>query len=130
MVNKGEVTISIEDFDTMREQARKYDPYAEAKAEAGIRREVAKMISFGEEEFTKRIKAINDMGRDAPDKEVNKKFEAALATITIYVDEKQLKRLIQKYIDPASGDTYADIKAAPDKALDKMKIKIRKRKEN
>ena len=126
MVNKGEVTISIEDFDTMREQARKYDPYAEA----GIRREVAKMISFGEEEFTKRIKAINDMGRDAPDKEINKKFEAALSTITIYVDEKQLKRLIQKYIDPASGDTYADIKAAPDKALDKMKIKIRKRKEN
>lgn len=124
---KGTVTLDLEVFDRIRQQAENYNPNAKEEAKQEFRKEIMKLIAgFDDEEYIKRLKLIDDTDADASDSKISKMFDESLSTLRIIVNERQLKRMIRKYIDQAASDTHEDIKKASDSVLERIQIVLKK----
>lgn len=59
------------------------------------------------------------------DKQIQKRFDEAIAKFRIILDPEKTKRLIQKYIEKDRSDSHADVKNASRKVLEQITITIK-----
>lgn len=117
---EGTVTISLKDFVYMQQEQKRAEELE--KKLNGFRDEVtALIIGFDDEEFNRRIAAI-DGTPDMTDKQIRKAFDDAVGTMKVIVDPEKLKKLIRKHVDKDKGENYEDLKHAEDKVLKQIEI--------
>lgn len=59
------------------------------------------------------------------DKQIQKRFDEAIAKFRIILDPEKTKRLIQKYIEKDRSDSHADVKNASRKVLEQITITMK-----
>lgn len=127
---KGQVTISIEDFEKLKAAA---DQKEQAGKKLNVFREkMAQFYEIDDEMFWQKIKEIDDSEKPMTDKQIAKAVGEARKTLKIVVDMKLLKRTIQEMIDRkqyTDDDTHIDLKRATDKELDAIEICFREQEE-
>lgn len=127
---KGQVTISIEDFEKLKAAA---DQKEQAGKKLNVFREkMAQFYEIDDEMFRQKIKEIDDSEKPMTDKQIAKAVGEARKTLKIVVDMKLLKRTIQEMIDRKQykdDDTHIDLKRATDKELDAIEICFREQEE-
>lgn len=71
-------------------------------------------------------KAIRScMKKNMTDKQIQKRFDEAIAKFRIILDPEKTKRLIQKYIEKDRSDSHADVKNASRKVLEQITITMK-----
>ena len=121
---EGTVTISLKDFRAMQQERQQAEERAAAMEEKvnKIRDEVTDMIRFDDEEFLRRIAAIENSPGNTTDAQIRKMFDEAAGTLKLIVDPEKLKKLIRKHVDKDRSEKCEDLKNAEDKVLKKIVI--------
>lgn len=121
---EGTVTISLKDFRAMQQERQQAEERAAAMEEKAnkIRDEVTDMIRFDDEEFLRRIAAIDNSPGNTTDAQIRKAFDEAVGTLKLIVDPEKLKKLIRKHVDKDRSENCEDLKNAEDKVLKKIEI--------
>lgn len=124
---KGQVTISIEDFEKLKEAADQKE-YAESQLEA-FREWMQNFYEIEDAEFWEKVDEIDKKGDGMTERQINKAMSEARKTLKIVVDAVALKRTIAAMIDKSkhkSNDTHIDLKCATEKELDAIEICFKK----
>ena len=118
---KGQVTISIEDFEKLKATAEQKE-YAENQLEA-FRDSASQFYEIEDTEFRKKVKEIDE--KPMTDKQLDKALSEAIKTLKIVVDMTALKKTIRSLINKKSyseDDTHIDLKNTTDKELEAIEI--------
>lgn len=125
----GTVTISILDFDRMRNQAEQYFKIKSEmkKQRSTLSGKIAEVIAgFDTEEFEAAINEIDNDKSDISDAKLHRMFCDAMAKMKIIIDPEKLKDLLCEYIDNSMGENYEDLKNTDRKTRRKIEVIIKK----
>lgn len=123
---EGQVTISLETFNQLQKRANKAELLEMKMGE--LKEEITDIIDqIGETEAEPIFREIED--NNMTDKQIQKKFDEAIAKFKIILDPEKTKRLIQKYIQKDRSDSHADVKSANRKVLEQITITMKTKEE-
>lgn len=123
---KGQVTISIEDFEKLKAEADMKE-YAENQLQA-FKDRMSQFYEIEDTEFWKRVKEIDS--KTMTDRQIDKALSKARETLKIVVDTEALKKTIRSMInkkDYPDDDTHVDLKNTTDRELDAIEICFREK---
>lgn len=106
----GQVTISLKTFSQLQDRAKQAD-------------ELKKKMQDLQSEAEPIFREIDDS--NMTDKQIQKRFDEAIAKFRIILDPEKTKRLIQKYIEKDRSDSHADVKNASRKVLEQITITMK-----
>lgn len=118
---KGQVTISIEDFEKLK--AADMKEYAENQLQA-FRDRMSQFYELDDTDFWKRIKEI-DSTLNMSDRQIGKAISEARKTLKIVIDTDKLKKQIRASINKKAykdNDSHIDLKNTTDNELDAIEI--------
>lgn len=121
---KGQVTISIEDFEKLKVAADQKE-YAENQLEV-FRDKMSQFYEIEDTEFWKKVKEIDDTLMT--DKQIEKAMSEARKTLKIVLDKDRLKKIIKALInkkDYDADDTHIDLKNTSKEELEAIEICFR-----
>lgn len=121
---KGQVTISIEDFEKLKAAAEQKE-YAENRLTA-FRDRMSQFYEIEDTEFWKQVKEIDS--KPMTDRQIDKALSKARETLKIVVDTEALKKTIRSMINKKNypdDSTYIDLSNATDKELKAIEICFR-----
>lgn len=121
---KGQVTISIEDFEKLKAAAEQKE-YAENRLTV-FRDRMSQFYEIEDTEFWKQVKEIDS--KPMTDRQIGKALSKARETLKIIVDTEALKKTIRSMInkkDYPDDSTYIDLSNATDKELKAIEICFR-----
>lgn len=111
----GQVTISLKTFNQLQDRAKQADELK--KRMQDLQEEITDIIDQIDETEAKPIfREIDDS--NMTDKQIQERFDEAIAKFRIILDPEKTKRLIQKYIEKDRSDSHADVKNASRKVLE------------
>lgn len=123
---EGQVTISLETFNQLQKIANKAELLEMQMGE--LKEEITDIIDqIDETEAEPIFREIED--NNMTDKQIQKKFDEAIAKFKIILDPEKTKRLIQKYIQKDRSDSHADVKSANRKVLEQITITMKTKEE-
>lgn len=120
----GQVTISLKTFNQLQDRAKQADELK--KKMQDLQEEITDIIDQideSESEAEPIFREIDD--NNMTDKQIQKRFDEAIAKFRIILDPEKTKRLIQKYIEKDRSDSHADVKNASRKVLEQITITIK-----
>lgn len=120
----GQVTISLKTFNQLQDRAKQADELK--KKMQDLQEEITDIIDQideSEAEPEPIFREIDD--NNMTDKQIQKRFDEAIAKFRIILDPEKTKRLIQKYIEKDRSDSHADVKNASRKVLEQITITIK-----
>lgn len=123
---KGQVTISIEDFEKLKAEADMKE-YAENQLQA-FKDRMSQFYEIEDTEFWKQAKEIDS--KPMTDRQIDKALSKARETLKIVVDTEALKKTIRSMInkkDYPDDDTHVDLKNTTDRELDAIEICFREK---
>ena len=123
---KGQVTISIEDFEKLKAAAEQKE-YAENRLTV-FRDRVSQFYEIEDTEFWEQVKEIDS--KPMTDRQVDKALSKARETLKIVVDTEALKKTIRSMINKKAytdDDTHIDISNTTDKELEAIEICFREK---
>lgn len=123
---KGQVTISIEDFEKLKAEADMKE-YAENQLQA-FKDRMSQLYEIEDTEFRKQVKEIDS--KPMTDRQIDKALSKARETLKIVVDTEALKKTIRSMInkkDYPDDDTHVDLKNTTDRELDAIEICFREK---
>lgn len=121
---KGQVTISIEDFEKLKAEADMKE-YAENQLQA-FKDRMSQFYEIEDTEFWKQVKEIDS--KPMTDRQIDKALSKARETLKIIVDTETLKKKIRSMInkkDYPDDDTHVDLSNTTDKELKAIEICFR-----
>ena len=119
---EGQVTISLETFNQLQKRADRAELLEMKMGE--LKGEITDIIDqIDESEAEPIFREIED--NNMTDKQIQKRFDEAIAKFKIILDPGKTKRLIQKYIEKDRSDSHADVKNANRKVLEQITITIK-----
>ena len=121
---KGQVTISIEDFEKLKAAAEQKE-YAENRLTA-FKDRMSRFYEIEDTEFWKQVKEIDS--KQMTDRQIAMALSKARKTLKIVVDTKALKKTIRSMInkkDYLDDDTHIDLSNTTDKELKAIEICFR-----
>lgn len=119
---EGQVTISLETFNQLQKRANRVE-FLEMKM-GELKEEITDIIDqIDESEAEPIFREIDDS--NMTDKQIQKRFDEAIAKLRIILDPEKTKRLIQKYIEKDRSDSHADVKNANRKVLEQITITMK-----
>lgn len=121
---KGQVTISIEDFEKLKAAAEQKE-YAENRLTA-FKDRMSRFYEIEDTEFWKQVKEIDS--KQMTDRQIAMALSKATETLKIVVDTKALKKTIRSMInkkDYLDDDTHIDLSNTTDKELKAIEICFR-----
>lgn len=121
---KGQVTISIEDFEKLKAAAEQKE-YAENRLTA-FRDRMSQFYEIEDTELWKQVKEIDS--KPMTDRQIDKALSKARETLKIVVDTEALKKTIRSMINKKNypdDSTYIDLSNATDKELKAIEICFR-----
>lgn len=121
---KGQVTISIEDFEKLKAAAEQKE-YAENRLTA-FKDRISQFYEIEDTEFWKQVKEIDS--KPMTDRQFDKALSKARETLKIVVDTEALKKTISSMINKKAypnDDTHIDLSNATDKELKAIEICFR-----
>ena len=124
---KGQVTISIDDFEKLKVAADAKE-YAENQLTA-FKDRMSQFYEIEDAEFWKRIKEIDNTS-NMSDKQIHKARSEARKTLKIVIDTDKLKKQIRALINKKeydSDDTHIDLKNTTDSELNAIEICFREK---
>lgn len=124
---KGQVTISIEDFEKLKAAAEQKE-YAENQLQA-FRDRMSQFYELDDTDFQKRIEEI-DSTPNMSDRQINKAISEARKTLKIVIDTDKLKKQIRASINKKEykeDDLHIDLKNTTDSELDAIEICFREK---
>ena len=111
----GQVTISLKTFNQLQDRAKQADELK--KRMRDLQEEITDIIDqIDETEAEPIFREIDDS--NMTDKQIQKRFDEAIAKFRIILDPEKTKRLIQKYIEKDRSDSHADVKNASRKVTE------------
>lgn len=123
---EGQVTISLETFNQLQKRADKAELLEMKMGE--LKEEITDIIDqIDETEAEPIFREIED--NNMTDKQIQKRFDEAVAKFKIILDPEKTKRLIQKYIQKDRSDSHADVKSANRKVLEQITITMKMKEE-
>lgn len=125
----GTVTISILDFDRMRNQAEQYSKIKKEmeKQRSVMSVKITKVIAgFDTEEFEAAINEIDEDKSIISDAKLHRMFCDAVGKLKVIIDPEKLKDLLCEYIDNSMGENYEDLKNTDQKTRKKIEVVIKK----
>lgn len=123
---EGQVTISLETFNQLQKRANKAELLEMKMGE--LKEEITDIIDqIDGTEAEPIFREIED--NNMTDKQIQKKFDEAIAKFKIILDPEKTKRLIQKYIQKDRSDSHADVKSANRKVLEQITITMKTKEE-
>ena len=118
----GQVTISLKTFSQLQDRAKQADELK--KKMQDLQEEITDIIDqIDESEAEPIFREIDDS--NMTDKQIQKRFDEAIAKFRIILDPEKTKRLIQKYIEKDRSDSHADVKIASRKVLEQITITMK-----
>ena len=124
---KGQVTISIDDFEKLKAAADAKE-YAENQLEA-FRDRMTQFYELDDTDFWKRIKEI-DSTPNMSDRQIDKAISEARKMLKIVIDTDKLKKQIRASINKKAykeDDSHIDLKNTTDSELDAIEICFREK---
>lgn len=121
---KGQVTISIEDFEKLKAAAEQ-EEYAENRLTA-FKDRMSQFYEIEDAEFWKQVAEIDS--KPMTDRQIDKELSKARKTLKIIVDSEALKKTIRSMInkkDYPDNDTHIDLSNTTDKELKAIEICFR-----
>lgn len=121
---KGQVTISIEDFEKLK-AATEQKEYAENRLTA-FKDKMSQFYEIEDTEFWKQVEEIDS--KQMTDRQIDKALSKARETLKIVVDTEALKKTIRSMInkkDYPDNDTHIDLSNTTDKELKAIEICFR-----
>ena len=119
---EGQVTISLETFNQLQKRAARAELLEMKMGE--LKGEITDIIDqIDESEAEPIFREIED--NNMTDKQIQKRFDEAIAKFKIILDPGKTKRLIQKYIEKDRSDSHADVKSANRKVLEQITITMK-----
>lgn len=121
---KGQVTISIEDFEKLKAAAEQKE-YAENRLTA-FKDRMSQFYEIEDAEFWKLVVEIDS--KPMTDRQIDKELSKARETLKIIVDSEALKKTIRSMInkkDYPDNDTHIDLSNTTDKELKAIEICFR-----
>lgn len=121
---KGQVTISIEDYEKLKAAAEQKE-YAENRLTA-FKDRMSQFYEIEDTEFWKQVKEIDS--KSMTDRQIAMALSKARETLKIVVDTKALKKTIRSMInkkDYLDDDTHIDLSNTTDKELKAIEIRFR-----
>ena len=118
---KGQVTISIEDYEKLKAAAEQKE-YAENRLTA-FKDRMSQFYEIEDTEFWKQVKEIGS--KPMTDRQIAMALSKARETLKIVVDAKALKKTIRSMInkkDYLDDDTHIDLSNTTDKELKAIEI--------
>lgn len=123
---EGQVTISLETFNQLQKRAARAEHLEMKMGE--LKGEITDIIDqIDESEAEPIFREIED--NNMTDKQIQKRFDEAIAKFKIILDPGKTKRLIQKYIEKDRSDSHADVKSANRKVLEQITITMKTKEE-
>lgn len=123
---EGQVTISLETFNQLQKRAARAELLEMKMGE--LKGEITDIIDqIDESEAEPIFREIED--NNMTDKQIQKRFDEAIAKFKIILDPGKTKRLIQKYIEKDRSDSHADVKSANRKILEQITITMKTKEE-
>lgn len=123
---EGQVTISLETFNQLQKRAARAELLEMKMGE--LKGEITDIIDqIDESEAEPIFREIED--NNMTDKQIQKRFDEAIAKFKIILDPGKTKRLIQKYIEKDRSDSHADVKSANRKVLEQITITMKMKEE-
>ena len=123
---EGQVTISLETFNQLQKRAARAELLEMKKGE--LKGEITDIIDqIDESEAEPIFREIED--NNMTDKQIQKRFDEAIAKFKIILEPGKTKRLIQKYIEKDRSDSHADVKSANRKVLEQITITMKTKEE-
>jgi hypothetical protein len=123
---EGQVTISLETFNQLQKRAARAELLEMKMGE--LKGEITDIIDqIDESEAEPIFREIED--NNMTDKQIQKRFDEAIAKFKIILDPGKTKRLIQKYIEKDRSDSHADVKSANRKVLEQITITMKTKEE-
>ena len=123
---EGQVTISLETFNQLQKRAARAELLEMKMGE--LKGEITDIIDqIDESEAEPIFREIED--NNMTDKQIQKRFDEAIAKFKIILDPGKTKRLIQKYIEKDRSDLHADVKSANRKVLEQITITMKTKEE-
>lgn len=123
---EGQVTISLETFNQLQKRAARAELLEMKMGE--LKEEITDIIDqIDESEAEPIFREIED--NNMTDKQIQKRFDEAIAKFKIILDPGKTKRLIQKYIEKDRSDSHADVKSANRKVLEQITITMKTKEE-
>lgn len=122
----GQVTISLKTFNQLQDRAKQADELKKKlkKKMQDLQEEITDIIDqIDESEAEPIFREIDDS--NMTDKQIQKRFDEAIAKFRIVLDPEKTKRLIQKYIEKDRSDSHADVKNASRKVLEQITIMMK-----
>ena len=124
---KGQVTISIEDFEKLKAAADMKE-YAENQLQA-FRDRMSQFYELDDTDFRKHIEEI-DSTPNMSDRQIDKAISEARKTLKIVIDTDKLKKQIRASINGKEykeDDSHIDLKYTTDSELDAIEICFREK---
>lgn len=124
---KGQVTISIEDFEKLKAAAEQKE-YAENQLQA-FRDRMSQFYELDDTDFRKHIEKI-DSTPNMSDRQIDKAISEARKTLKIVIDTDKLKKQIRALINKKEykeDDSRIDLKHTTDSELDAIEICFREK---
>lgn len=121
---KGQVTISIEDFEKLKAAADQKE-YVENQLEV-FRDKMSQFYEIEDTEFWKKVKEIDE--KPMTDKQIEKAMSEARKTLKIVVDMGALKKTIKLLINKenySDDDSHIDLKNTSKEELEAIEICFR-----
>lgn len=121
---KGQVTISIEDFEKLKAAAEQKE-YAENRLTA-FKDRMSQFYEIEDAEFWKQVAEIDS--KPMTDRQIDKELSKAREKLKIIVDSEALKKTIRSMInkkDYPDNDTHIDLSSTTDKELKAIEICFR-----
>lgn len=123
---EGQVTISLETFNQLQKRAARAELLETKMGE--LKGEITDIIDqIDESEAEPIFREIED--NNMTDKQIQKRFDEAIAKFKIILDPGKTKHLIQKYIEKDRSDSHADVKSANRKVLEQITITMKTKEE-
>ena len=117
---EGTATISIAQLDAFRQQAEEIEKLHKEKAATGEM--LKKLVTrLDDEEYKKMIEVI-DNTKNLTDKQLQKKYSEAAATLRVFISAPVLRELVRKYIDEDASDAHYDIRKMTKKEIEAIPI--------
>ncbi|WP_373152636.1 hypothetical protein [Blautia massiliensis (ex Durand et al. 2017)] len=117
----GQVTISLKTFNQLQNRAKQADELK--KKMQDLQEEITDIIDqIDESEAEPIFREIDDS--NMTDKQIQKRFDEAIAKFRIILDPEKTKRLIQK-LEKDRSDSHADVKNASRKVLEQITITMK-----
>lgn len=123
---KGQVTISIDDFEKLKAAADAKE-YAENQLTA-FKDRMSQFYEIEDTEFWEKVKEIDS--KPMTDKQIHKAISEARKTLKIVIDTDKLKKQIRASINKKEYDTddaHIDLKNTTDSELDAIEICFREK---